>query len=78
MNYYLLILFENKTFINFSQNKVSNSLTNSLAFCNVFVLILMINKISFISKMLSYETERRLKNYFAAIGEGELQIESLR
>ena len=28
--------------------------------------------------MLSYETERRLKNYLAAIGEGELQLESLR
>jgi len=28
--------------------------------------------------MLSYETERRLKNYLTAICEGELQIESLR
>jgi Ca2+-binding EF-hand superfamily protein len=28
--------------------------------------------------MLSYETERRLKNYLAAIAEGELQIEALR
>lgn len=28
--------------------------------------------------MLSYETERRLKNYLAAVGEGELQIETLR
>ena len=28
--------------------------------------------------MLSYETERRLKNYLAAVAEGELQLESLR
>ena len=28
--------------------------------------------------MLSYETERRLKNYLAAISEGEIQIECLR
>ena len=28
--------------------------------------------------MLSYETERRLKNYLVAVAEGELQLESLR
>ena len=28
--------------------------------------------------MLSYETERRLKNYLAAIADGELQVENLR